>query len=311
MRLPSLNALRAFEAAARLGSLTRAAEELHVTPSAVRHQVRALEEEIGRPLLRKNGMGIAPSEVAGNSLGHLRRAFDALAEANRVLRQPVDAQVLTVAAVPSFVSSWLVPRLDGFRVLYPCATVRVDTSWGVSDFRRDGVDVAIRYGLGGYTGMFECRLFSETYFPVCAPQLVDGPVALREPADLAEHTLLHSGGVTPGGPSGWPVWRDWLEAAGVADRVDPDGGTHYSVSMFAHQAAMAGQGVSLGTTVLTRDMLHAGYLVKPFALELATPFGYHIVCPPESRERPMVAVFIDWLLATAGEACTGMDGTER
>lgn len=305
MRLPSLNALRAFEAAARLGSLTRAAEELNVTPSAVRHQIRALEEEIGRTLLRRNGSGLMPTEAANGSLGHLRRAFDALAEANRSLRHPATAPTLTVSAVPSFVSAWLIPRLEGFQRRRPGVTVQIGTNPLPTDFHREGVDLAIRYGLGNYPGLYECRLFSERYFPVCAPHLIDGPEPLAEPADLARHTLLHSS-VMP--RSGWPVWRDWLTAAGVADRVDPDAGTHYTMSMFAYQAAMAGQGVALGTTVLAMDMLAAGYLVKPFELELPTLYGYHIVCPPESRERPLVAAFIDWLLETADEACLGVEG---
>lgn len=304
MRLPSLNALRAFEAAARLGSLTRAAAELHVTPSAVRHQIRALEDEIGRPLLRRNGSGLAPTDAANGSLGHLRRAFDALAEANRSLRSPARAPVLRVSAVPSFISTWLIPRLEAFQCRYPDVTVQIDTNPQQTDFHREGVDLAVRYGLGGYPGLFECRLFSERYFPVCAPHLLEGPEPLAEPADLACHTLLHDA-VRP--RVGWPVWRDWLDAAGVLDRVDPDSGTHYTMSLFVYQAAVACQGVALGTTVLSMDMLAAGYLVKPFTLELPTAYGYHIVCPPERRERPHVAAFIDWLLETAGAECGGME----
>lgn len=305
MRLPSLNALRAFEAAARLGSLTRAAEELHVTPSAVRHQIRALEEEIGRPLLRRGGNGLLPTEVASGSLGHLRRAFDALADANRSLRSPARAPVLRVSAVPSFISAWLIPRLEAFRAAHPEVTVQIDTNPQPTDFAREGVDLAVRYGLGGYSGLFDCRLFSERYFPVCAPYLLEGPVPLAAPADLANHTLLHDA-VQP--RVGWPVWRDWLDAAGVLDRVDPDSGTHYTMSLFAYQAAAACQGVALGTTALTMDMLAVGSLVKPFDLELPTAYGYHIVCPPDRRDRPHVAAFIDWLLETAGAECKGTEG---
>ncbi|GHD63268.1 LysR family transcriptional regulator [Thalassobaculum fulvum] len=304
MRLPSLNALRAFEAVARLGSLTRAAAELHVTPSAVRHQIRALEEDLGRTLLRRSGNALVPTEAANGALGHLRRAFDALADANRSLRSPARAPVLRVSAVPSFISAWLIPRLDAFHARHPEVTVQVDTNPQLTDFAREGVDLAVRYGLGGYPGLFECRLFSERYFPVCAPRLLDGPEPLAEPADLARHTLLHDA-VRP--RVGWPVWRDWLDAAGVLERVDPDSGTHYTMSMFAYQAAVAGQGVALGTTVLAMDLLAAGYLVKPFELELPTAYGYHIVCPPERRERGHVAAFIDWLLEAAGAACTGME----
>lgn len=305
MRLPSLNALRALEAAARLGSLTRAARELHVTPSAVRHQIRALEEEIGRPLLRREGAGVAPTEHAEAALGPLRRAFDALAEAGRSLRSPSRAPVLRVSAVPSFISAWLIPRLEGFHARHPQLKVQIDTNPQLTDFAREGVDLAVRYGTGGYPGLFECRLFRERYFPVCAPYLLQGSEPLAAPADLARHTLLHD---AFGPRVGWPVWRDWLQAAGVLDRVDPDSGTHYTIALFAFQAAVACQGVALGTTVLTMDMLAAGSLVKPFDLELPTEYGYHIVCPPERRERPHVAAFIDWLLETAA-AGNAVDNT--
>lgn len=297
MRLPSLNALRALEAAARLGSLTRAAAELHVTPSAVRHQIRALEEEVGRPLLRRDGAGVAPTEHCLGALAHLRRAFDALADAGRSLHSPSRAPVLRVSAVPSFISAWLIPRLEGFHARRPEVKVQIDTNPHPTDFAREGVDLAVRYGLGGYPGHFEHRLFRERYFPVCAPYLLTGSEPLAEPGDLARHTLLHDA-VRP--RVGWPVWHDWLAAAGVLDRVDPESGTHYTMALFAFQAAAACQGVALGTTVLTMDMLAAGSLVKPFELELPTDYGYHIVCPPEHRQRPHVAAFIEWLLDEAG-----------
>lgn len=293
MRLPSLNALRALEAAARLGSLTAAGRELHVTPSAVRHQIRALEDELGWPLLRKSGAGVAPTEAALDGLPHLRRAFDALSEANRRLREPCLPSMLTISSASSLVSSWLIPRLDDFRVRHPGVTVRIDNQWGLTDFARDGVDLAIRYGLGGYPGLFEKRLFDEAYFPVCAPQLLEGAMPLRTPEDLAHFTLLHV--TVPGRTLHWPNWQDWLMAAGVADLVDPDSGLHFSISLFAQQAAMASQGVALDSAVLAHDALASGVLVKPFDLEVPSPYGYFIVCPPVNRERTVVAAFIAWL----------------
>lgn len=293
MRLPSLNALRALEAAARLGSLTAAARELHVTPSAVRHQIRALEEELGWPLLRKAGAGVAPTEAALDGLPHLRRAFDALSEANRRLREPCLPDTIAVAAASSLVSSWLIPRLDDFRGRHPGVTVRIDNQWGLTDFARDGVDLAIRYGRGGYTGFFEKRLFEETYFPVCAPQLLNGDPPLRDPGDLRRHTLLHV--TVIGHRVEWPTWSDWLAAASAVEAVDPDSGVHFNISLFAQQAAMAGQGVALDSTVLAHDALASGLLIKPFALEVPSPYSYYIVCPSENRERPIVAAFIAWL----------------
>lgn len=298
-RLPSLNALRAFEAAARHGSLTRAATELNVTPGAIRHQIRGLEADLGLRLMERSADGVRPSTAAQRALPSLRAAFDALADANRLLREQPGAETLTVATVSSLLSAWLIPRLDGFRAVRPGATVRFDTKWGMTDFHREGVDLAIRYGPGGYPGFWECLLFTETYTPVCAPRLLK---RLREPADLASHTLLH---VENAHRPGWTTWPTWLAAAGVAapaGPVDPRRGMYYSISLFADQAAVAGQGVALGSNVLTRDLVSSGCLVKPFDLALPGSHAYHIVCPHEARERPVVRAFIDWLLDLAAEA---------
>lgn len=298
-RLPSLNALRAFEAAARHGSLTRAAAELNVTPGAIRHQIRGLEADLGVRLMERLADGVRPSPAALRALPSLRTAFDFLAEANRRLREQPGAETLTVATVSSLLSAWLIPRLDGFRSVRPGASVRFDTKWGMTDFHREGVDLAIRYGPGGYPGFWECLLFTETYTPVCAPRLVEGPRPLRVPADLAGHTLLH---VENSHRPGWTTWPTWLAAAGVCapdGPVDPGQGMYYSISLFADQAAVAGQGVALGSNVLTRDLVTSGCLVAPFDLALPGTHAYHIVCPPEARERPVVRAFIDWLLELA------------
>jgi len=298
-RLPSLNALRSLEAAARHGSLTRAADELHVTPSAVSHQIRQLEADLGVKLLRKTADGLAPTLEAEQGLPWLRDAFDALAEANRRLRRQVEDQTITVSAVPTFVSSWLVPRVDGFHSRHPGATVRFDTQWDPADFARDGVDLAIRYGRGPYHGLWHHKLMTGGWTPVATPGLVagtdgSGRPPLRDPADLAHHHLLHND--CPVNNRGWPTWKDWLQAAGVSDRVDANRGTTYPVSLFADQAALAGQGVSLANTVLVTPMELSGGLVRPFDLVLDPGLAYWLVCPEAAREKPLVAAFIDWVL---------------
>ena len=226
MRLPSLTGLRAFEAVARHGSLTRAADELSVTPGAIGHQIRGLEADLGVKLLEKSGGAMVPTEAAQSGLPHLRTAFDALAEANRRLRTPRGGRTLMVSAVPSFVSSWLIPRLQIFNAHYPDLTVHVDTSWGITDFHRAGVDLAIRFGSGGWSGVFEKRLFWERLFPVCSPRLLEGDPPLEKPEDLARHTLLHS--MPPSTVANWPGWPQWLAAAGIGDIVDGTSGTSFT-----------------------------------------------------------------------------------
>jgi LysR family glycine cleavage system transcriptional activator len=291
-RLPSLNALRAFEAAARLGSLTKAAEELSVTPAAVSHQLRTLEADLGLKLLVREGRSVAPTPQAQAGLDSLRRGFALLLEGTRQIRSAGQGDMLTVSAAPSFAAHWLIPRLERFRERLPEIDVRIDSSWGLTDFQRDGVDLAIRYGPGGYAGLYEHRLLDERFFPVCSPRLVER-IGLETPADLAKTELLHVDGAVRG--MGWPDWRMWLAAAGVADTVDYRRGTRFLMSIFALQSAVLGNGVTLGSTALVEEYLSAGMLVRPFALSLEAVHGYHLVCPPAALERPHIRVFADWL----------------
>lgn len=293
-RLPSLNALRAFEATARHLSLTRAASELHVTPAAISHQIKALEADLGVKLLRRSGREVRLTEAAQAGLAQLREAFDGLAQAARRMRAQAGGRLLTVSVTPSFAATWLVPRLDRFRAAHPEVDLRIHASHRVVDFARDGIDVAIRYGSGDYPGLHAVPLFEESIFPVCSPALVDGPPPLREPADLKGHTLLH---VDLGPHHGtWPDWRMWLLAAG-ADDVDHTRGPRFSEISMALQAAVRGQGVALGSTGLVDDDLAAGRLVWPFDLCMPTDFGYYVVCPEATAGQANVAALREWLIA--------------
>ncbi|SMF74945.1 transcriptional regulator, LysR family [Tistlia consotensis] len=291
-RLPSLTALRAFEAAARHRSLTRAAEELSVTPAAVSHQVKLLEQELGVTLLRRDGRGLAPSETALAALPLLGQAFEGLRGAVRLLRPEADDRILTISVVPSFASTWLLPRLESFQEAHPEIDVRIGTKWGLTDFLREEVDLAIRYGPGDYPGLFEERLFAEEFFPVCSPRLLGGPHPLHRPEELVHHRLLHVD--SP------PDWRMWLQAAGV-EGIDASRGPRFYQTVFALQAAEQGQGVAIGTTALVQDLLAAGRLVKPFELSVPHTHGYYLVCPPGHLQRPKVAAFADWVRAAARE----------
>lgn len=292
-RLPSLNALRAFEAAARTGSVTAAARQLAVTPGAVSHQIKLLEEDLGLRLLERNGRSVAPTVAGRAGLASLTLAFEQLRAGIEAMRRAAHPSTLVVSVAPSFASAWLLPRLDRYWAREPEVDVRVETKWGLTDFRIDSIDLAIRFGAGGYPGLFERQLLDEEYFPVCAPELAD---SLSVPADLAEHMLIH---IDADNWADYPTWRMWLRAAGVEDRVDFERGPHFLISELALKAARDGQGVTLGSTALVSDDLRRGRLVRPFPLSVVAPLGYHVVAPKRNLERPLVKGFIDWLLEEA------------
>ncbi len=303
--LPPLNSLRAFEAAARQLSFTKAAEELHVTPAAVSHQIKALEEQLGVALFRRLTRALRLTEAGQAALPSLRDGFDKLAEGVARARAHETSGAVTVSVGPSFAAKWLVPRLDRFRMAHPDIEVRIDATDQLVDFERDNVDLSIRFGSGHYPGLeVEPLLIEETIFPVCSPALLEGPQPLREPTDLRHHTLLHLDWdlerVTA------PSWRMWLLAAGVHD-VDYMRGPVFSMESLALQAAMEGQGVALVSSVLAGHDLAAGRLVMPFNLSVCDPldFRYFVVTPKRTAELPKVAAFRGWLLAQAAEEQSG------
>ena len=295
-QLPPLNSLRAFEAAARHLSVSHAAVELHVTPAAVSHQVKALEEWLGVPLFRRLNRQVLLTDAGQACLKGLRDGFDRLAATVEKVRGRAGEAPLTVSAAPSFAGKWLLPRLERFRNAHPEIEVRIDANPRLSDFDRDNVDIGIRYGRGRYPGLRVDRLLAENVFPLCSPQLMRGPPRLRHPRDLARHTLLHID--MPVMAEAEPTWEMWLRAAGVTD-VDWSRGPRFSISSMAIEMAIAGQGVVLGSDVLCAADLAARRLVKPFDVGLALDFGYWIVSPETAAERPKAVAFRNWLLAEA------------
>jgi len=294
-RLPSLNALRAFDAAARHLSLTKAAAELSVTPAAISHQIKGLEEDLGVVLFRRVGKELRLTDAAQAAVPTLREAFDRLTEATRRLRAGEGDRVVTVSAPPSFASAWLVPRLDRFKEDHPELDVRIDASAHLIDFARDAVDIAIRYGSGDYGDLDTVKLFDDDMFPVCSPRLLTGYRPLRAPDDLARHTLLHYDWTMQ--PGVRPDWKMWLMAAG-AD-VDASRGPHFSHQGMALEAAIRGQGVALGSHALCRDDLATGRLVQPFDMIMALDFAYYVVVPRAMLRRRTVVAFRDWILSEA------------
>ena len=235
-RLPPLNALRAFEAAARHLSFTQAAEELNVTQAAVSHQIRGLEDWLGFSLFRRLSRALVLTEAGQLLFPEVRAAMDILTTAvNRVQRQDSEG-VLTVTTMDSFAQSWLVPRLGRFRQLHPDIDVRLVMVDRMVDLAREGVDVAVRYGRGNWPGLTVSLLRTEELFPVCAPDLIANGPPLKEPRDLANYTLLHDE---------MPVdWRDWLAAVGC-DTVNAERGPGYSHSNLVLLAARAASSTRL------------------------------------------------------------------
>ena len=296
-RLPPLNALRAFEAAARHLSFAKAAEELNVTPAAVSHQIKALEEILGTKLFRRAKRAIWLTEAGQACLPDLREGFERLAAGIERLRGLESSGILTVSTPPSFAGKWLVPRLDRFRAGHPEIEIRVDANPQLVDFARDDVDVGVRFGLGDYPGLGSTLLLSEAFFPVCSPALLEGEHPLRHPEDLCWHTLLHED--QSFGEGTYPDWRMWLLAAGFPELYSSKG-PRFSASELVTQAALDGQGVALGRRVLVAGDLEAGRLVQPFAMTYPVSFAYYLVSAKNAAERPKVAAFRDWMLRETG-----------
>lgn len=295
-RLPPLNSLRAFEAAARHLSFKRAAEELRVTPAAISQQVRTLEEYCGNALFRRLTRALRLTEAGEAALPALREGFDKLAEAAAAMRAERRVGILTVSVPPSFGAKWLVPRLERFRTAHPELDVRIDATDALTSFAEDGVDVALRYGRGVYRGLVAERLMGEVAFPVASPELIERGPPLKRPEDLRRHTLLHVQWRSDDEAA--PNWRMWLRAAGV-EGVDVERGPRFSLESMAIEAAIEGQGVALVSGTLVAADLAAGRLVRPFPPSVceATAFAYYLAYPEAKAGDARVTAFRDWVLA--------------
>ena len=295
-RLPPLSSLRVFEAAARLGSFSKAAEDLFVTPGAVSQQIRLLEDHVGAPLFAREGRRVSLTDPGRAALPLLRNAFELMAEAARVMRQPARKGRVTVSVAPSFAAKWLMPRLFEFNEAHPEIDVWVSADMAAIDFANADVDLAIRFGPGGYAGLHEEKLLSEAVLPVCSPILME-VAPISQPADLRHHTLLHDlGGERD--PT-CPDWAMWLKANGVAD-VDAHRGPRFNQSSLVIEAAVAGRGVALAKRTIASADLSAGRLVAPFAgPEAPVGFSYFLVWPGGRALSPAQAIFVDWLRAQA------------
>lgn len=289
-RLPPLNALVVFEAAAHHLSFTRAAESLHVTQAAVSHRIKDLEQWLGVPLFHRagRGQGLALTESGRAYLPHVNAALDGIRSATSAVMDTRRQRVLNVATLDSFGLLWLLPRLGDFVRAHAGIDVRILAAGLEADVLAKGeVDVDIRYGEGDWPGVEVDRFLTEAIFPVCSPALVSAEHPLRVPADLRHHTLLHDVMVTD--------WRAWLEAAGVTG-VDPERGPGFNHSHLVVAAAIHGDGVALGRGALVTEAIRTGQLVKPFDLTLPCKFAYYVVSTQASVGDPLVRAFREWLV---------------
>ena len=296
-RLPSLDLLKGFEAAARLLSFTRAGEELHLTQSAVSRQIQELEEQLGVPLFHRRHRTLALTDAGQQLFPAAAQVLATMRTATDRLRALSGRRVLSVTTMASFAALWLVPRLAGFARDHPGVDVRIATEPRMQDLEREGLDVAIRYCTAALAGAQAVRLFGERVFPVCSPRLAsDRKRPLHEPADLRHHVLLQFD--DPEGNAPWLNWKSWLELVGLQD-LRPAGSLVLSGYEQIIPAAIAGHGVALGRSPLVREAIASGTLVAPFPRTSESSRAYFVLASTNAAGRAEVEDFVKWLRAEA------------
>src|SRR5512138_688858 len=293
--LVHLNALRAFEAAARQLSFAAAANELNVTPSAISQQIRTLEEYLDTPLFVRSKVGITLTPQARDAYPAIREGLEHLTLGFERLRSSRHDRLVTLTAPPSLAAQWLLPRIDRFRAQHPDLDIRIDASERLADFAAEGIDIGVRYGLGGYAGLEAEKLFDEQVVPVCSPALLptDGQTDDRW---LARMTLIHD--TTSEFDPTFPTWSQWLRARGM-NGVDATRGLRMNSTLLSIQAAIDGQGVALARTVIADRDVQSGRLVTPLSNAERTRCAYYLVYLPNALAQRKVQVVRDWLFAEA------------
>lgn len=298
-RLPSLNALRAFEAAARHGGVSAASRELNVTPGAISRQIGLLEAHFGCRFFVRHRRGLQLTDKGRQYFAAISDAFDRIDAATVKLAEPGSASRLSVRALTTFATEWLIPRIADFRALHPEIDFRLDASLTSVDFDCDDVDICVTdfeasavNAAEGRRSLHCDRLFLPIFFPVCSPELLRSGPPLETPQDLSRHTLLYSQIQVPN-------WLAWLKAADVRG-IDPGAGLRFENSSLSFRAAREGAGVALGQRLFLTDDLESGRLVAPFDLTLEGGRTYFLVCPETRAKEPAIVAFRNWLIAQIG-----------
>jgi LysR family transcriptional regulator, glycine cleavage system transcriptional activator len=312
--LPPLKSLRAFESAGRHLSFRKAAAELHVTPAAISHQIKLLEDHLGVQLFRRLTRAIELTEVGRAFLPKLNEGFERVAQAVNSVRNYQESTSLAVCVPPLFGAKWLMPRIHGFVEAFPDIDIRISTSMrlvdhcrsgaavGVRDGDNDEADITIRFGTGKYPGCSVDKLFNVSFTPLCSPRLVEGKYALRKPSDLRHHLLLHDD--LNQICAGWATWEQWLRAAEVGD-VDTSHGPHFSQPRLCFDAAIDGTGVLLGAREVAALDLAAGRLVAPFPVTLESEAAYYVVGSEQTASHRKISAFRRWLLTESRRPADG------
>ena len=310
-RLPPLNSLRAFEAAARQLSFKKAALELSVTPTAVSHQIKLLEEFLSLTLFRRLPRALELTPQGEAMLAKVREGLECFAAAVENAHERVAQGRLIVVCPPSFATRWLVPRLRRFALAEPALSLHLIRSLNTIDgdrasanmasdsvdLRQEDSEVVIRFGNGAYPGFRVDPLFGSDYIAVCSPKLLESGAPLRQPSDVRLHVLLHDDAIANEHTN--PSWEEWLKLAGVTG-VDPNAGPHFSDSGLAFVAAVDGMGLALTSKALVAAAIEQGRLVAPFDIALGQQSAYYLVTPEAISGRPAVQAFRRWLLEEAG-----------
>jgi LysR family glycine cleavage system transcriptional activator len=285
LRLPPMQALRAFEAAARARSLTKAAQSLNLTHGAISHQIKSLESDLGVRLVERAGRGIRLTDDGERFASRVRAAFAELTTAVNEITARTNPRLLRVSVFPSFAARWLLPRIGRFLAAHPDVDLDVRASIANVDFTRDDADIAIRYGHGDWLDVGIEHLFDDVFFPVCSPRLAKGRLPAH-PADLARHTLLRADD---------EPWKPWFEAAGL-DWPEPTRGPIFNDSGHMMQAAAEGQGIALARSSLLGNDMRNGVLLRLFDIDVPGPRRNYLVYPPRMADSPKLALFRRWLM---------------
>ena len=296
-KLPSLNALQVFEIVARHMSFQQAAKELDVTPTAISHQIKVLEDSLGIMLFRRRPRPLALTEAGKALYPAIRDGFDTIERAIAKLKQAPEDNSLTVSVTPVFAAKFLVPRLSEFQQAYPEIDLRLQASNAVVDLRTQGIDLAIRYGRGNYQGFVVRKLMSDVFVPVCSPHLLDARYPLNKPSDLKHYPLLHFEWIYYGSDA--PNWKTWLRLAGV-DNINLSRGVKFDEETLAIQAAIAAQGIALCSSTHIADDVALGFLLKPFELSL-DGYDYYAVYPKNQPKKESILKLVEWLVRISTE----------